>query len=178
VSTPEPPVSGVAVLASAAALRRRFDESFARPAGSTAERREEMLAIRVAGEPYALRLSEVAGLRADLKIVPVPSPAGPLLGIVGVRGSMAPIYDLAALLGHPPVAAPRWVAFARAQQFVGLAFETFESYLCVAEDSLAADGAEEPGTVRTRPQVRGTARAAGLLRPIIHMPSVVDMLKG
>jgi chemotaxis signal transduction protein len=168
-ATPEP--------GTAAGLRRRFDEAFAAPAGSRLERSESLLAIRVGSSPYALRLSEITGLHADLKIVAVPSPVKALLGIAGVRGAMAPIYDLAALLGYPPVSAPRWVAFVRAPEPVGLAFETFESHL--QADTSSVEGAvPEARTVGTLPNVRGTVRAAGVLRPIIHLASVVAMLKG
>jgi hypothetical protein len=138
---------------SAEALRRRFDESFAHALGSSPERVEDLLAIRVGTHPHVLRLSEIAGLSAGLRIAPVPSPVGSLLGIVGVRGMMAPIYDLGMLLGYPPVRAP---------QTVGFAFEAFESHLQVLASSVTGK----------------TVRAAGALRPIVDMPSVVAMLKG
>src|ERR1700675_3898235 len=108
----------------AATLRRHFDEAFAAPTSPIAEPLEDLLAIRVGSDPYALRLSEIAGLHVGVKIVPIPSPAAQLLGIVGIRGVMAPIYDLAALLGYPPAASPRWIALARAAQPVGFAFES------------------------------------------------------
>ena len=75
---------------------------------------------------------------------------------------MAPIYDLGVLLGYPPAADPRWTVFVRAPQTVGFAFETFESHLQVMVSSVSG----------------ATVRAAGALRPIIDMPSVVTMLKG
>lgn len=147
---------------SAEALRRRFDEGFACAFGSSPERLEDLLAIRVGADPHALRLSQIAGLSAGLTIAPVPSPVGSLLGIVGVRGTMAPIYDLGMLLGYPPVADARWTVFVRTPQTVGFAFQTFESHLQVLASSVAGE----------------TVRAAGALRPIIDMPSVVAMLKG
>ena len=147
---------------SAETLRRRFDESFAAPPGSNPQSVEDLLAIRIGADPYVLRLSQIAGLSAGLKIAPVPSPIASLLGIVGVRGLMAPIYDLGALLGYARAAEPRWTVFVRAPQTVGFAFETFESHLQVPVASVAGE----------------TVRAAGALRPIIDMPSVVAKLKG
>lgn len=161
----------------AAALRRLFDESFAAPAEPRRERTEQLLAIRVGAEPYVLRISEVAGLHADLQIVPIPSPALHLLGIVGLRGVTAPVYDLAGLLGHPRAANPRWVAFARAPQLVGFAFEVFDSHLQAGDASLAT-GEAEGGAVATGRHVRGAIRSDGVLRPIIHLASVVVTLKG
>jgi chemotaxis signal transduction protein len=160
----------------AAALRRRFDQSFAAPEASTTQRLEGFLAIRVGSDPFALRLSEIAGLHVGVKIVPVPSPATQLLGIVGIRGKTAPIYDLAALLRYPPAANSRWFVFARAPQPVGFAFEAFESHLQVSPASLANGNEDDAGIAETGPHVRGTVQGAGALRPIIHLASVLAMI--
>jgi purine-binding chemotaxis protein CheW len=159
--------------ATAATLRRHFDEAFAAPASSIIEPLEDLLAIRVGSDPYALRLSEIAGLYVGVKIVPVPSPVPQLLGIVGIRGMMVPIYDLAALLRYPPEVNSRWFVLARPPQPVGFAFETFESHLQV---SLAGSNGEDSGTGGTVQHMRGTVRAAGTLRPIIHLASMLEMI--
>ena len=160
---PSVPHGGAAPrISSAEALRRRFDESFASAHESSPEAVEDLLAIRLGADPHVLRLSQITGLSAGLEIVPVPSPFASLLGIVGIRGMMAPIYDLGVLLGYPPAADPRWTVFVRAPQTVGFAFETFESHLQVMVSSVSG----------------ATVRAAGALRPMIDMPSVVTMLKG
>jgi purine-binding chemotaxis protein CheW len=175
--TTEDPQGGAArISATAAALRISFDEGFAAaPAASRSERLEDVLAIRVGGDPYALRLSEIAGLHCDLKIVPVPSSITQLLGIAGLRGMMAPVYDLAALLRYPPAARPSWLVIAGGAQPVGFAFETFEAHLRVSEES--SENGEAQGGGATRRQTRGTVRAAGALRPIIHMASVMEMIR-
>src|SRR6202030_4383581 len=98
----------------AAALRCLFDSSFAAAASSTTGPLEDLLAICVEGDPYALRLSEIAGLYVDVKIVPVPGPIAQLLGIVSLRGKLAPVYDLAALLHYPLAVSPRWMILAGA----------------------------------------------------------------
>jgi chemotaxis signal transduction protein len=157
----------ISAVGTAAVLRRLFDEGFAAPAASIREPVEDLLAIRIASDPYALRLSEIAGLHVDIKIVPVPSPVAQLLGIVGIRGVMAPIYDLAALLGYPPVVNPGWIVFARGSRRVGFAFETFESHLQVPRGSLAETGDD---------QTRASVLAGGALRPIVHLASVVAMI--
>jgi chemotaxis signal transduction protein len=177
VSTHEPGLDAASTVGTAAALRRRFDESFAAPAASSPEPVEDLLAIRVGSDPYALLLSQIAGLHVDIKIVPIPSPATQLLGIVGIRGEMAPVYDLAALLSYPPAGNPRWIVFARAPTLVGLAFEAFESHLQVPERLLASGADTDAGTGASRQHLRGVVQAAGALRPIIHLASVVEMLK-
>jgi len=175
VNTPDPQGGAARIAATAAALRSSFDEGFAAAAASQPERLEDMLAIRVGANPYALRLSEIAGLHCDLKIVAVPSPITQLLGITGLRGMLAPVYDLAALLGYPPAASPRWMVIAGRAQPVGFAFDTFEAHLRVSKES--SGSGEAPGSGAAGRQTRGTVRAAGALRPIIHMASVMETLR-
>ena len=155
----------------AAVLRRRFDEGFAVAASLKAERLEDLLAIRVGSDPYVLRVSEITGLHVDLKIVPVPSPVSHLLGIVALRGTMAPVYDLASLLSYPPATRPRWIVLARASQLVGFAFDTFESHVQMPQGAIAASAA------LTAPHLRGTVRAQEALRPIVHLASLVEFIK-
>jgi chemotaxis signal transduction protein len=166
-----------APVGSAAGLRRHFDESFAAPAASMTQPLEDFLAIRVGSDPYAFRLSEIAGLHVGVKIVPVPSPAVQLLGIVGIRGMMAPIYDLAALLRYPPSVNSRWFVIARAPQPVGFAFEAFESHLQVVQSSSASGNRQDAVAGQAGKHLRGTVRAAGSLRPIIHLASVMEMIE-
>jgi chemotaxis signal transduction protein len=174
VSTGAPHGDHAPAAGSAAVLRRLFDDSFAAAPTAESARLEGFLAIRLGSDPYALRLSEIAGLHAGVKIVPVPSANAQLLGIAALRGVLAPIYDLAAILGHAPAANPRWMVLARMTQPVGFAFETFESHLRVPEISLGNDEGVNAGAAGRH--AGGTVRAAGALRPIIRMSSVVEMI--
>jgi chemotaxis signal transduction protein len=174
VSPNEPRAEARSEVGTAAELRRRFDDSFAAPAASTTELLEDFLAIRVGSDPYAFRLAEIAGLHVGVKIVPVPSPAAQLLGIVGIRGTMAPVYDLAALLRYPPATNSRWFVLARGPQPVGFAFEAFESHL-KSRVSLA-NGKAGDAAMDASGHVRGTVRAAGTARPIINLASVLEMI--
>jgi chemotaxis signal transduction protein len=168
--------SGVASMDAAAILRRHFDEGFAVAASPMTESLEGFLAIRVGSDPYALRLSEISGLYVSAKIVPVPSPVPQLLGIVGIRGMMAPIYDLAVLLRYPPESNSRWFVLSRAPQPVGLAFATFESHLQVSQASLAGGTREDAGGGEFLQHTRGAVRADEGLRPIIHLTSMLEMI--
>ena len=67
-------------------LRAAFDRAFAAPPPGAAATTVDLLAIRCAEQPIALRMSEVLSIHTDRKIVPVPSPAPELLGLFGVRG--------------------------------------------------------------------------------------------
>ena len=169
--------NGSGVGATAAALRSLFDESFTVAAVSKQDRLEGLLAIRVGADPYVLCLSEIAGLYADRRVVGVPSPVPQLLGIVGLRGMLAPVYDLAALLHYPPAASPRWVVLAGGPQPVGFAFESFEAHVQVVDALLVNDAERAGSAVTTRQHVRGNVRVAGALRPIIHIASVVETIR-
>ena len=171
------PAGADPLVATAAALRSAFDQSFAVSAASKLERLENLLAIRVGGDPYVLRLSQISGLYVDRKIVAVPSPVVQLLGIVGLRGVMSPVYDLAALLGYPPVASPRWMVFAGGSQPVGLAFEGFEAHVQVPEASSSNDEDRAANAVVARQHTSGSVRVAGALRLIIQIASVVETIR-
>jgi len=162
---------------SAAALRRAFDESFAVPPASKQEKLEGFLAIRVGADPYAVRLSEVSGLIADPRIVPVPSPMPQLLGIIGRRGVMATVYDLAVLLNYPAASGVRWMVLVGTTQSVGFAFESFEAHLQVPASSLGNVHEPIAGADTPRGDMREMIRTAGALRPVIDMPSLLRRLR-
>jgi chemotaxis signal transduction protein len=140
------------------AMRDAFDRSFAEPPRGRIEEVENLLAIRVAGHAYALRVAEVASLAADRKIVAVPSAAHGLLGVAGIRGVIVPVYGLAALLGLADTASPpRWLALCGAHKPVGLAFHHLDRYLSLPSDQRVADVVRTPG---------------GLV-PLIDIPSIL-----
>lgn len=163
------------IASTAAELRRAFDASFAAPASAERSKLEDVLAIRIGGDPYALRLSEIAGLYTDRQPVALPGPVAELLGVVAIRGLLAPAYDLAALLGYPPAPNSRWLVLARVRQFVALAFASFESHLRLPEDSFAQH--ENGCDGRNAQHLRGSVRAAGILRPLIYVPGVLTTIE-
>jgi chemotaxis signal transduction protein len=169
--------NGSQVSATAASLRSLFDETFAVAVVSNSERLEGLLAIRVGAHPYVLCLSEITGLYADRRVVAVPSPVAQLLGIVGLRGMLVPVYDLAALLHYPPAASPRWMVLAGGPHPVGFAFESFEAHVQVSRASLVSEEGQAASAVTTRQHVRGNVRVAGALRPVIHIASVVETIR-
>jgi purine-binding chemotaxis protein CheW len=151
----------------AQALREAFDRSFAEPLAPAVAQTEAFLAVRIAGNAYVLRIGEIAGLFADRVVAPVPSEVPHLLGVSGLRGAIVPVYDLAALLGYPAGAATRWLVLARSREPVALAFEAFEAQLALLPRDVVSAADD-------RQHVRGAVRAAGGLRPIAHLPSVLD----
>ncbi len=159
------------VLDRAAALRLEFDQTFAVPAAAAAGA-VDLLALRVAGERYALRLSEIGGLHADRRIVALPGAPPELLGLAGLRGSLVAVYDLGAFLGAPSSEAPRWLALAGGDRTVGLAFEQLERYLRVATQNLTLDAESKKRHFREVVNVEGEMRA------VIDIASIVEKIKG
>jgi purine-binding chemotaxis protein CheW len=156
----------------AAASRRAFDRTFTEARGARAEVVEDLLAIRVGGDPYAVRVLEIASLHADRRVVALPSRAPALLGLVGLRGTMAPVYDLRAVLGYAGGAAPRWLVLVRAPDLVGLAFDLFESHVRVTAASIARTS---DGGARSQ-FASGAVRVAETIRPVLHIAALVEAI--
>ena len=157
-------------------LARAFDDDFARPIAVRGAGSEDLLAIRVAGDPYAVVRGELAGLFADRPVTALPGAAPGLLGISGFRGALVPVYDLRAVLGAgggaaAGSAAVRWMVTAAAGP-VALAFERFEAFVRVPRDAIAAHaGAAADHAPRA-------VHTAGELRPILDIPSIVAAIRG
>lgn len=150
-------------------LRDAFDSAFARLPETADDQRARLIAIRIGGEPHALRLHEIAGVFADRVISAVPSRSRALLGIAGVRGSVVPVFDLGALVGYPARGTKlRWLVIA-ARQRVGFAFESFDGYFAVAPTAIVR--AREGST-----HVDEVARVGDQLRPIVLLDSVIAAL--
>ncbi|PRC95176.1 chemotaxis protein CheW [Solimicrobium silvestre] len=160
--------------ADALAMRREFDLGFAQAPHVQKEALLNFLGIRLGDDAFAIRVSDIAGLHADRRIMPMPSPVPALLGVAGFRGLIAPVYDLAALLGYKCKTPPRWLILIRLGEPVALAFEHFEVHFSA-----------EPGSIISAPQLAvsipdnarvhryDAVRADDAIRPIIHLQSLL-----
>ena len=156
----------------AAALRAAFDRGFAEPRPVDPAASEDLLAVRIGQEPYALRLEDIASLFAGKKITPLPGSTSALRGIAGFRGAIVPVYDLPVLLGHRAEEGPHWLALAAVTP-VALAFGVLEGHLRVAIGAIAA---HETAAHSPR-HVRNFARTGEVVRPIVDIPSVLDAIR-
>jgi len=151
-------------------LARAFDADFARAATVRTADSEDLLAIRVGSDPYALARGELVGLFADKLVTPLPGTAPGLLGISGFRGAVLPVYDLRSVIGGPAASAPlRWLVTTAAAT-VALAFDGFEAFLRVPRDAIASHA----GAVG---HVRRAVRRDGELRPILDVASIVEAIR-
>lgn len=150
------------------ALREQFDGSFAKASGAARPEQLDFLAIRVAGDPYAVRLSEIQSLHASRKLVPTPSQVPGLLGLAGFRGVLTPIYDLGQLLRSPDAPSAKWLVVAQSAAPIGFAFANFDAHLRVTLDRVSTADAGASALVQG-----AVVTAAGAL-PLLHLPSIVE----
>jgi chemotaxis signal transduction protein len=120
-----------------AGLRLDFDRAFAGAPEAARGDQLDLLLVRVAERPYALRLSDIAAVHAERRIVPVPTPDSKLRGLVGLRGGLAPVFDLALTLGHSRAEAPHWLLELRSPKPCALAFDELLQHLRLPADALA-----------------------------------------
>ncbi len=153
----------------AAILRAEFDRAFAEKPAEAAEAPLELIAIELAGETFLVSLEEVAGLHADRVVAPVPSPDPKLLGLVAVRGLLAPAWELRALLGFPRAPAPRWLLLAKARP-IALAFDRLAAHLRLPRAALT------PATEHARPHVDALVRTPNGVQPKISLASILAAL--
>jgi purine-binding chemotaxis protein CheW len=154
------------------ALREEFDRSFSVAPGLAVDRREDLLAVEVARDPYVLRGREVSGLVSGRRIVSVPSARPALLGLLGNRGSLVTVYSLGVLLGYEArPEPPKWLVLAGDGGAVGFAFDAFEGFLRVSTGDLCA--APSQAERRHLPEVLHVGERS---RPVIDLRSILEAL--
>jgi purine-binding chemotaxis protein CheW len=160
-------------LADAAALARAFDQTFAEAPLTATEPTEELLGVGVGGGAYFLRLRDVRGLTSRPKVVSLPSPLPELVGVMGLRGAVIPVYALGPLLGHPSsVEEPAWVLLVgEAGAPVGLGVREFTGHVRVPRRDIAAAPVSRVGRL-----VRETARLGQQSRGVVDVGAVVASL--
>ena len=165
----------LAIASKALELRNTFDRARAIPQSTGAVGQVEgLLSIRVSGDPYAIRVSEISGLANDRKVVAFPSSIPELLGIAGIRGGLFSVYSLAALLGYGREAdQARWLVLCGAEESIGLAFSEFDGYLSVPLAQVYATDQRDAA----RAHVKHVVRAADLVCAVVSVPDLLELIK-
>lgn len=158
-------------VAKAAELKRMFDQTFADPPPPDAGPTVDFLTVGIGGDPWAIRLSEIAGVFSDRRITPLPGSITGLVGLTAVRAALVPVYDLRALLGYSGGTLPRWLLMAAGTPVV-LAFDRFDGHVRVARTAVSAGSAA--GAAAQSTLSREVVRAGGFARPIIRLAAVLD----
>lgn len=155
-----------------AQLKAEFDRSFAE-APAAAERSDTaLLRLSVRGDRLALRVADVRGLHPCRGLVPVPSTAPEALGVVGMRGSLVPVFSLARLAGYgvepePPL----WLVLC-GEDPLGLAFAHFEGHVVVPATAVR----EIPATQTRSPHLTQLVTLSGEATLVLSIPSVLRTL--
>jgi len=152
-------------------LQDAFDRTFSEPPRASVGQHEDFLAITLGSDPYAMRLSDVAALFLSRHITGLPGSVPALLGLVALRGALVPAYDLGSLLGYPKSASARWLAVILDGR-VAVGFGQFDGHVRVSRDAIAE--APSGGTASRQPLVRESLHIEGGVRPIVHLPSVLE----
>lgn len=159
-------------LVSAEQLREVFDQSFTRAVGTSAARWQDFLQIRLDGHVHVLLLDEVSCLQPLNWMTPIPGPLPALIGIIGHKGEILPLYDLRILLGRSATVAPRWMVVSR-QTNVALAFDAFDKHLRHPDEAVAQPaGAQAAGD-----HIRTHLQADGQNWPIVSLVSVGNSIE-
>ena len=168
--------------ASVDVLRQAFDHGFAAPVRIDAEDAVDLLALRVRGDGYAVRLGDVSGLLVDRRLVPLPATLPEFLGLTGVKGGVVAVWSLGALLGagadHD---FPRWMILVSGRgrgETLALAFERFDGHLRVPRAQLSERSPTEPaqgagGVTR----IRHSVRASDGPRGVLDMAAIIDDIR-
>jgi purine-binding chemotaxis protein CheW len=161
----------------AAQLRQDFDRTFALPPSLAAPEVEDLLAIRVAGDPYAIRLLDIAEIVTDRSVVSVPSVTPDLLGLAGIRGGIVPVFGLSSILGYgPDPGTPRWMILCGSEEPIALAFAEFEGYLRLPASALHADE-NFRATHEHVKYVNQVARTPDGVRAVISIPLIMATIR-
>lgn len=153
-------------------LRASFDASFAAPAASERAAAVRLLAIRIGGDPYLVRLDQIDALERARRLVTLPSSPAVLLGLMGIRGALVPVFSLSRLVGHDRAADEPWVLFCGGGAPVGLAASGFEGYRELAAHDLVVNASDG------RRYVTALAETEGVATGVIDVPRVLADIKG
>ena len=64
-----------------AAMRAEFERAFAEPQRAEREEPESLVAVRIAGAPYAFRIKELTGIAVGRRVVKLPSDVPAMVGL-------------------------------------------------------------------------------------------------
>lgn len=154
-------------------LRAEFDQAYAEAPAPRLEHGDDLLAVGLGGEPYALRVADIARLAAGSAVSALPGATRGFLGLVGLRGELLPAWDLGALLGYAPLKGqPRWLASSAGQPRWAAAFERFDGYLKAPRQDLSpyAGG-------RAEGLADQLCTTGGELRPVLNFERLLQAIR-
>ena len=147
-------------------LARAFDREFALPIATEHRELRDFLVVRLGTHWYAVRVDELSGVQAKKTVQALPDAPRHCVGLAGVRGRAAVIYDLGALLGSPSPDRLSWFFQTKADPEVALLVPKADRYLRVAESSIVPGEAVEGAVV-------GVVTDAGVAINVLSVDRIV-----
>jgi purine-binding chemotaxis protein CheW len=161
----------------AARLRQAFDHSFALPPSADSPEVQDLLTIRVAGDPYAIGLVDVTEIVTGRSVVAVPTVTPGLLGLAGIRGGIVPVFGLSSILGYGPDSGlPRWMILCGAAEPIALAFSDFEGYLRLPISALHAHENFSATSGKSK-YLNQVAHTSDGVRPVISIALILATIR-
>lgn len=151
-------------------LRREFDLSFAQPYPVSADS-EDLIGIRVGSAPFAVRLIGLTGVVSDRRITALPEAPAELLGIIGFRANIVPLYDLRFWFAEKTSDIPRWFLLARGS--FGFAFDEVQGSLRVPRTAFLP---VKPGEAPS-PYIHEFVRTGDMVRPVIDIMALLQAIQ-
>lgn len=117
-------------------LARAFDGEFALPLVTEHVEFIDFLVVRLGVDWYAVRVDELVGVQTKKAVQRLPDAPRYCVGLAAVRGLVAAVYDLGALLGSPSPDRSSWFFQSKADPEVALLVPKADRYLRVPEDRI------------------------------------------
>jgi chemotaxis signal transduction protein len=150
------------------ALAEAFDSSFAAPVVADRPASADFLVLRLGGKWFAVPVAELSAVQKRRTISALPDAPRHCLGVAGVRGRPAAVYDLAAVLGVPP--APErmhWLLLSRRDPELAFAAPEAERYVRAPADAVV------PAALPEGPYVAALVDAERSI-PVLSVDQLVD----
>jgi chemotaxis signal transduction protein len=125
-------------------LAHSFDHAFSEPFSGDHRQVRDFLVLRLGQHWYALPVDELAGVQNKKAIGFLPDAPPFCVGLSGVRGRVAAIYDLGALIGSASSDRLSWLLQAKADPEIALLVPKPERYLRTELDRIAPEAGDGP----------------------------------
>jgi len=135
----------------------------------------EFVTFFVGGQSFSIDITDVREIRRWSPVTPLPHAPAEVLGVMNLRGSVIPIYDLAARFGLPPTTESTRnviVVAMHDSQVLGLLVEAVSEILSVARNQIQATPDERSDSARQ--SVTGVITVGEGMTRVIDLGAVVQ----
>jgi len=156
-----------------AEMREAFDRTFALPPPDLAVDWVDLLAVSIAGRPYAFWMTDLRAIHPTLAVTPMATSTFEFRGLAQLDAQLVPVYDLRLLFGHASAEPPGCFVIA-AHERVALAIDVFERHVRVPRDRLIS---RDAATAADLPFGALMVEVDAIARPLISVPVVLEAIR-